>query len=377
VTARWLFDYRCALVNREGTGRAARELVRALLARSDAPAVDLFGWTLAPTRVAEHELGIEAPLASGRTRLLRRRIPHRATDVLLRALRLGLDDLGSAALVHHFQLSHLPVRAALQTGTIYDTLWSDPNSAWLAPKDALGMAHRAHELARRCARIHAPSGHAADSIASVLGFPRARIDVVPLGADHLQHRPECGTAPREDYLFTAARLDARKNHIAVLRALERLDARGLCLPWVVAGPPGHGCEPFFDALAKSKVRARVHVVGELDENDLAAHHRAARLFVFPSLGEGFGLPPLEAMGFGVPTVASGAGSLAEVLGEGAWSVEPDDVDGLADAIEALWPAGALRERWRTRARERAALFTWDRAADAALRAWQCALREAA
>jgi glycosyltransferase involved in cell wall biosynthesis len=367
----FLLDWRPALVNREGIGRATREWVRALAARRDRPALVLFGANLARRPLAIAETGVDRRTSG--VRIAAPRIPHRAFALALRATRLGIDDVfGPAALVHHFQPAHLPVRRAVQTATVYDALWNDPAAPWIRAEDARRMERRIRDLARVSARLHCPSGYAREAVATALGYPRERIDLVPLGADHLVAQ-RGGDAPREPFLFTAARIDARKNHLAVLRALEVLAGRRVFVPWVVAGPPGHGAEPFLAALERSAVRERVRLVGALDEPSLAAHYRAARAFVFPSLGEGFGLPPLEAMSFGVPTIASGEGSLAEVLADGAFRVEPHDVDALADAIERVWVDPEHHRAASARASSRAALFTWERAGEALLAAWRRAL----
>lgn len=365
-----LLDFRSALVNREGTGRAAREWVRALAAREDCPELRLFAWTWAHAAVPEEELGLEAAVASGRVRFLRRRLPHTIVSRALRLARRGIDDLaGDAALVQHLQLRHLPVRRAPQCAVLYDTLWNDAAAPWISADAAARMAADARALVRSCARIQAPSAAAGRDLVATLAIEPARLDVVPLGADHLL-RVAPGAAPGTPFLFTAARVDARKNHITVLRALEQLARAGTHIPWVVAGPSGHGAEPFLRALDISPVRRSVQLVGALSEADLAAHYRAARLFVFPSLGEGFGLPPLEAMGLGTATLSSPAGSLGEVLAEGAVLLPPEDPAAWADTIDRLWHDPAQRAAWEERGRVRAALFTWDRAATALLDSWR-------
>jgi glycosyltransferase involved in cell wall biosynthesis len=366
-------DYRPALVQREGVGRAVREWVRALYRVPEAPELALFAWTLARPAVETRELGLVDA-----ARVHRRRLPHRLLERVLPALRLGVAELvGGARLVHQTQLRALPSGRAVQVATLWDCLWHGERTPWLARDEALAMERRARRLAASSVRIQVPTAHAAADVARLLDVSPERIDVVPLGAEHLLRWAD-SSEPRSEgdgYLLTVARIDARKNHLAVLHALERLARRGLSIPWVVAGPPGYGAEPFLEALARSPVQNAVRCVGAVPDPELAALYRGARVFAFPSLGEGFGLPPLEAMAFGVPVVASAGGALGEVLGQAALGVEPADPEALAEAIARLWTdpeEAALRAK---AGRARAALYSWDHTARAGLASWRRALGE--
>jgi len=112
------------------------------------------------------------------------------------------------------------------------------------------------------------------------------------------------------------------------------------------------------------------VLGFVADEELPALLSAAEAFVFPSLYEGFGLPPLEAMACGTPVVASRAGSLPEVLGEAALLVPPDDPGALEDALARLLDDGALRATLRERGLARATEFTWERTARQTLEAYR-------
>ncbi len=370
-------DYRPALVQREGVGRAVREWVRALAALPDAPPLALFGWTLAPAAL---EAGDFAFASGGRVRLHRRRLPHRLLERGLPLLGRGIAELvGGARLVHQTQLRSLPPGRAVQVATLWDCLWHGEELPWLAPEEARAMARRAGALARSSARLQVPTRHAGAEVARILGVSPERIDLVPLGAEHLLHLPSeplPGEPPEPGFLLTVARIDARKNHLAVLRALERIAAGGLRIPWIVAGPLGFGAEGFLEALERSPIRDRVRRVGAVSDRQLAGLYRGARAFVFPSLGEGFGLPPLEAMAFGVPVVASAGGALGEVLGDAALAVDPRDVGALAGAIETLFGDGEAARVWGLKGRERASAFSWEQTARTALESWRKALAEA-
>ncbi len=129
---------------------------------------------------------------------------------------------------------------------------------------------------------------------------------------------------------------------------------------VLAGPPGWGEDALTSAVAASPVRARIVRTGWLESTDLAALLARASVLAYPSLYEGFGFPPLQAMRAGVPVVATRAGSLPEVLGDGALLVDPGDHDGLAAALDACLADDALRARLIAAGSAWSARFTWER-----------------
>jgi alpha-1,3-rhamnosyl/mannosyltransferase len=111
-----------------------------------------------------------------------------------------------------------------------------------------------------------------------------------------------------------------------------------------------------------RLRPHVRLLGGVEEDALPALYAGARLFALPSIYEGFGLPALEAMACGVPTVTSTGGSLPEVVGEAGITLDPHDVDAWAAALERVLLDDAEAARLREAGPRRAALFSWDRAA---------------
>jgi glycosyltransferase involved in cell wall biosynthesis len=365
-------DYRAALVNREGIGRATRELVRALPAADPDLSLRLFGWTLARGAL---ERGESADLRRlPRTRLARLRFPARWIPRACALLGRGADDLaGGADVFHHTQTHVLPVRRARETAMVYDCIWARPG-AGLTDEAAARMAAGVHALARRCARVFAPTRHVRDDLVRTLGLDPARIDVTPLGCDHVLRGPLRPAAPAgAAYVLTVARVDARKNHVRLLRVLERLAAQGFPHRWIVAGPRGHGAEDFERALETSSVRARVQRREHVPDAELRGLYTGASAFWFASLDEGFGLPPLEAAACGAPVLASSAGSLPEVLGDGALLPDPSDEDALFAAARSLLAEPDLARALAERGRARAALYTWNACARATIAGWRRAL----
>jgi glycosyltransferase involved in cell wall biosynthesis len=167
----------------------------------------------------------------------------------------------------------------------------------------------------------------------------------------------------ERYVLTVCVIEPRKNHAGFLRAFERLSQDDPELYWVVVGSRGWLYEAFFAQLGDSPARARVILPGYIEDTDLPAVYGGALAFVFPSLYEGFGLPPLEAMACGTPVVSSNASSLPEVCGDAARYFDPHDEAQMLDALRPVLADGGMRRDMRARGLAQAAKFSWERAAE--------------
>ncbi|AHG88393.1 glycosyl transferase group 1 [Gemmatirosa kalamazoonensis] len=164
----------------------------------------------------------------------------------------------------------------------------------------------------------------------------------------------------ERFVLYAGRVSARKNVASLVRGMARLRARDLRL--VVAGASDGTGEDLADAAARAGVADRVSLVGAVDDETLRVLYATATVFCCPSLDEGFGLTPLEAMAAGAPVIVSNVPALAETCGGAATLVNPTDDAAIAAAIDAI----ALDERRAAAMRDaglaRAAAFTWERSA---------------
>jgi len=362
-------DARPALVNREGIGRYTRELVRALLAPAGASDAELrlFGATLARARADESELGLPHP----RARLVRWRVPSKVLARGLVLTRLGVDDLvGGCALFHHTQPNVLRVRRALQVLTVFDALFvpdaegrtatGGPAPGWVEPETARRMTATLRAAVARADLVLTGCRWVAQDLVTTLGADPARTCVTPLGCDHLPVLNR--RTPAREFILTVARVDPRKNHLGVLRTFEALVRAGHDLRWVIAGPYGWRCEEVVAAIERSPVRERVEWRRAVSEAELAQLYAEAKLFLWPSYAEGYGLPPLEAMRAGVPVIASDRTSLPEVLGNGAVLVDPDDGAALLEGARALLEDPTARALQVERGLSHAATLTWARCA---------------
>jgi glycosyltransferase involved in cell wall biosynthesis len=128
---------------------------------------------------------------------------------------------------------------------------------------------------------------------------------------------------------------------------------------VIAGRPGWA---YGDTLERIKAERGVLYLGHVDDATLSALYRSAAILALPSLYEGFGLPLLEAMAHGLPAVVGNVGALPEVAAGAALLVDSEDVASIASGLERLLDDAPLREKLSAMGRERAAEFTWERAA---------------
>jgi glycosyltransferase involved in cell wall biosynthesis len=214
-----------------------------------------------------------------------------------------------------------------------------------------------------------------------------RIHVVPLAADPaLFHRcedPQRMAAvrvkygiPDGPYVLAVTNPDLRKNVPRAVHAFARAaqDARDALSSLVLVGSAGPGSNQIAQAIAAHPALQR-HIVltGHVPDGDLSPLYSGAQLFVYPSLYEGFGLPPLEAMQCGTAVITSNTSALPEVVGDGGVMVAPDDVEGFAGAMLDLARDSDRRRALQQRALTQARRFSWELSTAATLRAYRAAL----
>jgi alpha-1,3-rhamnosyl/mannosyltransferase len=163
------------------------------------------------------------------------------------------------------------------------------------------------------------------------------------------------------YVLALGTVEPRKNLPNLVRAFDVAAAGDRDLVLVVAGPDGWGVDEFNETVASARHGDRVRRLGYVADPDRRDLLAGATVLAYPSIYEGFGHPPLEAMQTGIPVVASNAGALPEVLDDAALLPDPSDVDAIADALKSVLVDETLRDRLVSRGHERVERYTWERA----------------
>jgi glycosyltransferase involved in cell wall biosynthesis len=273
--------------------------------------------------------------------------------------------IGAADVVHGTNFVVPPTRRAAAVASVHDlTPVHHPELCDAATLAYPGLIRRA---LRRGAWVHADSGFVAGEVVEAFGADPGRVRVVHPGVPDL---PRPGAAEVDDalrrvlppgtnrYCLAVGTAEPRKDFPGLVRAFGDVAASEPDVSLVLAGPPGWGEAALAEAVAASPARKRIVRTGWLDDADLAALLSRAAVLAFPSLYEGFGFPPLQAMQAGVPVVATRAGSLPEVLGDGALLVDPRDVDGLAAALERCLVDESVRRDLVAAGTSWVARFSW-------------------
>jgi glycosyltransferase involved in cell wall biosynthesis len=213
--------------------------------------------------------------------------------------------------------------------------------------------------------VFAISSTTRDDLLERFGLPPDKVIVTPLGVT--TGEPRSGPLPFPDppwLLYVGQRAKPYKNWALLIDAVAASES-GIRL--ACFGPPATPDEQ--QLLEARGLRDRVRFIGG-DDRDLARVYRAASALVYPSLYEGFGLPPLEAMAHGCPVVSARAGAMPEVLDDAALFFDPTDVDDLSDALAQILTDHDRIEELRSRGHARAATFTWQRTVDTTLDAYR-------
>jgi glycosyltransferase involved in cell wall biosynthesis len=182
-----------------------------------------------------------------------------------------------------------------------------------------------------------------------------------------------GDAP---YFLSLSTLEPRKNITHTIRSFAKLviEERLHDLNLVLAGGKGWLYEQIFQEISGlDEVKDRIIVTGYIDDNDLPALYSGALAFVYPSLYEGFGLPPLEAMQCGVPVITSNTSALPEVVGKAGIMLDPHDVDGMCQAMLNLYRNSYTRNSLASQGLARAKEFSWARCTKDTVAAYRTAL----
>ncbi|HHS7807689.1 MULTISPECIES: glycosyltransferase family 4 protein [Pseudomonas] len=223
----------------------------------------------------------------------------------------------------------------------------------------------------------------ADEAQSCFGLPAERFVVAPLGVAERFHPRDAHTidpvlkahaVTAREYFLCVGTLEPRKNLRLALRAHALLpEAVRQRFPLLIVGMAGWQREQFSAELRQALASGHVCLLGYLPDEHLAQLLAGARALIFPSLYEGFGLPVLEAMASGTPVVLTRASAMPEVAGDAGNYIEPDNADGLRDALIRLLDDQVHWQACREAGLQRARLFSWQRCAQATAGAYRQAM----
>jgi glycosyltransferase involved in cell wall biosynthesis len=287
--------------------------------------------------------------------------------------------VGRRDVVHGSNFVVPPTSRAARVVTVHDlTVVRYPQ---LCDPPTLAFAGLVRRALSEGAWVHTPSQFVAEEVVAELGADPGRVRAVhhgipgteaPGGSAATATPGRCATDPRRApmalpagcrrYVLALGTIEPRKDYPSLVAAFAGVAADRPDVALVIAGGRGWGATALDDAVDASPVASRILRPGYVDADVVDGLLRGAALLAYPSVYEGFGFPPLQAMSAGIPVVATAAGAVPEVVGDGAQLVPPGDVDALADAMARVLDGGPEVEALADRGRRRSGEFSWDRCA---------------
>lgn len=356
-TLRLAIDGTPLLDTRTGVGTFIAETLDHLARRPDLDIV-AYGWPWG---------GKDALRAVAPPRVRVARLPMAGPPMRAAWKHLGLPPIelwtGRVDVVHGPNFVVPPSRAA-ELVTVHDlTVVRFPQFCTQDTLEFPGLLRRALD---RGAWVHTVSSFVAGEVIGLLGADPDRVVTVPNGVVAVPEAdPALGQtiAGSRRYVLALGTVEPRKDLPTLVNAFDALAGDHPDLRLVIAGPDGWGAGGLTGAIERARFHDRVVRLGWVSDDHRAALLRGASVLAYPSIYEGFGLPPLEAMSVGTPVVTTRAGAIPEVVGDAAVLVDPGDPDALAEALARVLDDDGFTERLRARGRGRAHAFSWARTAD--------------
>lgn len=228
------------------------------------------------------------------------------------------------------------------------------------------------------AHVIVDSAFVRDELVMFAGIDPLRVSVVPLGVSPAFHPAAGDTSPQTrstygNYCLCVATLEPRKGLDRALRAFDLYRQRGGTATLLIVGATGWLNDQIHAAIDRAESAGYVRLLGFVPDAELPAIYAGASLFLFPSLYEGFGLPPIEAMACGVPTIVSNKSCLPEVTQGAAMLIDPEDIDAFADSITKGMTDHTLRTTSIRAGLQVASRYSWDRCVKETIAVYQKAL----
>lgn len=311
--------------------------------------------------------------------------------------------VGQLDVVHGTNFVVPPARRAAMVVTVHDlTPLHFPQMCQAA---TLAFPALVRQAVRRGAWVHTPTRFVAEEVVELLGAPPQRVRAVAHGIPSLGLRPATGAAPEalvreglgaplereaakgpprwrehfppwvERFVLAVGTVEPRKDYPGLVRAFDAIADRHPGVALAIAGADGWGADALEEVIAASHARDRVVRLGRVSDDERQALLAEAAVLAYPSVYEGFGLPPLEAMAAGTPVVASRTGALEETLGDAARLVEQGDVDALAEALDEVLDSPALAAALAENGRLEASRYSWEACAQGLVTLYADALAE--
>lgn len=370
------YEATALLGRRTGVGEFCLNLALALNDRSD---VDLIPFSVSwrgRNRLAEFMDGVRVPQS--------RAMPARPLHMLWSHWNFpALDNFTeSFEVVHGTNFVVPPSRAGARVVTVHDlTPLKFPEIAAPATLDFPKMIQRAVDHG---AFVHTPSQFVADEVVENFRVSKDRVVAIHHGSPQISESLLAATQVLDNdllkriagrpFILGLGTVEPRKDFSTLLLGYEAIASEYPDLLLVIAGGEGWGSDGFRRAVDSSRFRNRVILSGYVDDVTRYYLLSHAQVFVYSSIYEGFGLPPIEAMAFDTPVISTRAGSLPEVLGEGALYFEVGDVEGLAKQIKIVFETPIRLATLLLQGKTQASNYTWERSAASMLNLYKRAIR---
>jgi glycosyltransferase involved in cell wall biosynthesis len=258
--------------------------------------------------------------------------------------------------------------------TIHDTIAID-HPQWCKKTNALYFKLFMKAAAKKATRIISVSERSTDDIKRNFDLPCSRIRTIHSGIDNIFNSGEnssrcsevkaCYNLPQR-YILYVGNIEPKKNIVTLLRVQKKLREKNLPHKLVIVGKRSWESKAELEEISREIAAGNVVCPGYVDRNDLPYVYKMADVFVFPSLYEGFGFPPLEAMACGTPVITTRGGALAETVKDAALIVEPHNTQQITNAICSIITNSRFREKYTRMGLKRSGMFSWDRAAEQTL-----------